>query len=177
MAANVEHSLTGAGMGCGRVQTVADNDQITTRLDSQSASNGAFAVLAAENNARDQLDAQNAMMLGFDRAISETQGLVGTPMEHRRTDLFQEIEQQRYFVVLMAYDFQLMWKAKKHKLLWETRFSVPQRGKGFDGYLVAMTQQASKYFGRNSRGLEHVDLPEGRVEVGDIKSLGVVMDK
>jgi hypothetical protein len=40
-----------------------------------------------------------------------------------------------------------------------------------------MTQQASKYFGRNSRGLEHVDLPEGRVEVGDIKSLGVVMDK
>ena len=177
MAANAAPSLNGPGMVCGRVQTVADSDQVTTRLDSQSASNGAFAVLAAENNARDQLDAQNAMMLGFDRAISETQGLVGTPMEHRRTDLFQEIEQQRYFVVLMAYDFQLMWKAKKHKLLWETRFSVPQRGKGFDGYLVAMTQQASKYFGRNSRGLEHVDLPEGRVEVGDIKSLGVVMDK
>lgn len=171
MAANVEHSLTGAGMGCGRVQTVADNDQITTRLDSQSASNGAFAVLAAENNARDQLDAQNAMMLGFDRAISETEGLVGTPLEHRRTDLFREIEQQRYFVVLMAYDFQLMWRQKKAKLLWETRFSVRERTNDLSGQLAAMAASAERYFGRDSGKLVHAPLPVGHVDVGPMKTL------
>ena len=130
MAANAAPSLNGPGMVCGRVQTVADSDQVTTRLDSRSASNGAFAVLAAEERCARPAGRAERDDAGFDRAISETQGLVGTPMEHRRTDLFQEIEQQRYFVVLMAYDFQLMWKAKKHKLLWETRFSVPQKRRG-----------------------------------------------
>jgi hypothetical protein len=74
----------------------------------------------------------------------------------------------------MAYDFQMMWKQKKHKLLWETRYSVPERGRNFDGYLVSMTRRASQYFGRNTRGLEHLDLPEGHVEVGDVKSLGAL---
>ena len=37
-----------------------------------------------------------------------------------------------------------------------------------------MTSRASQYFGRNSRGLEHLELPEGRVEVGDVRSLGAL---
>jgi len=136
-----------------------------------------MAVVSAENNARNMLDAQNAAMLGFEAALGEASGFAGTALEHRRTELVAEIEQQRYFVVLMAYDFQLMWKEKKHKLLWETRYSVPERGRGFDKYLVVMTQQASRYFGKRSRGLERFDLPEGRVDVGDVQSLGVVMAK
>ena len=176
-ASNVAPSLSGTLMVCGRIQTVADNEQITDRIDSENSSTSAMAVVSAENHQREQLDAQNAMMLGFDQAMGETAGLEGTPFEHRRIELIQQVEEERYFVVLMAYDFQLMWKERKHKLLWETRFSVPKRNLGFDKYLLTMTQQASKYFGHNSRGLERVDMPEARVEVGDIKSLGVVMDK
>jgi len=177
IASNVAPSLSGPLMVCGRVQTVADNEQVTDRIDSENTSTSAMAVVSAENHQRDQLDAQNATMLGYDAAWGETAGLEGTPLEHRRTELVQEIEEERYFVVLMAYDFQLMWKEKKHKLLWETRFSVPRRSLGFDKYLVAMTQQAARYFGRNSHNLEHVDMPVGRVDVGDIKSLGVVLNK
>jgi len=162
------------GMPCGHIQSTMDAEQITGKISADNAASSAIAVVSAGNNMRDQIDAQNALMLGFDTAWKETAGLAGTPMAHRREDLILELEQQRYFVVLMAYDFQMMWRQKKHKLLWETRFSVPERGKNFDKYLVEMTSRASQYFGRNSRGLEHLELPEGRVEVGDVKSLGAL---
>ncbi len=176
-AAPANSSLNGPGMVCGRIQTVADGQVLTDRISSENSATSAMALVSAENSQRDQLDAQNAAMLGFDTELRETSGLEGTALGHRHGELVGEIEEQRYFVVLMAYDFQLMWKEKKHKLLWETRYSVPERGRGFDTYLLAMSREASRYFGARSRGIEHLDLPEGRVDVGDVKSLGVVMAK
>ena len=176
-AESLRVTMNGSTMVCGHIQTVTDGQAIVDKVSADNTATSAMAVVSAENNQRNQLDAENAAMLGFDTALNETAGLAGTAFEHRRSELVEEIEQQRYFVVLMAYDFQLMWKEKKHKLLWETRYSVPQRGRGFDKYLLVMTQEASRYFGRRSRGVEHLDLPEGRVDVGDVKSLGVVMAK
>jgi hypothetical protein len=77
----------------------------------------------------------------------------------------------------MAYDFQSMWKQKKHTLLWETRFSVQQRGVEFDKQLAAMAKNASQYFGQDTRGLVHKELPVGRVDIGDVKTLGTVAEK
>jgi hypothetical protein len=37
-----------------------------------------------------------------------------------------------------------------------------------------MVKNASKYFGQDSHGLLHEELPEGRVEVGKIEELGTV---
>ena len=65
-----------------------------------------------------------------------------------------EIEENRYFIVLMAYDFQLMWKQKKHKLLWEARFSISERHNQFDRALPGiMTEYAARYFGQPTNGL------------------------
>jgi hypothetical protein len=120
-------------------------------------------------------------MLGYD-----AEGVIGTdyglelrrtPQRVRRDELISEIEENRYFVVLMAYDFQLMWKQKKHKLLWETRFSISERRNQFDKALPVMAQYASRYFGRDSRGLMRTRVPEGRVEIGEVRSLGDVPAK
>ncbi len=91
--------------------------------------------------------------------------------------MLNELEEDRYFVVLMAYDFQLLLKQKKHKLVWETRFSMREHVNAFDKQLPAMVLGASKYFGKDSNGLIHDTIPEGRVDVGDIKSLGEVPAK
>jgi len=40
-----------------------------------------------------------------------------------------------------------------------------------------MAQYASTYFGQDSHGLTHKPLPEGQVEIGDLKNLGVVPEK
>src|ERR1700689_2821564 len=127
----------------------------------------ALHVLSIANRQRENQDFRNAAMLGYD-----VSGLIGTDygryIEHtalggEQRDQVAEIEENRYFVVLMAYDFQLMWKQKKHKLLWETRFSVNERHNQFDKALPVMAQFASRYFGEDSNGLLRTRVPEGRV--------------
>ncbi len=82
-----------------------------------------------------------------------------------RDDLYAEIRENRYFVVLMAYDFQVLWKQRRHKLLWETRFSISAHRNQFDKALPVMAQYASRYFGQASDGLLRMRVPEGNVEV------------
>jgi hypothetical protein len=91
-----------------------------------------------------------------------------------RTDVESEIEENRYFVVLMAYDFQLMWKEKKHKLLWETRFSISERRNEFDKALPVMARYASQYFGQPTNGLLRTRVLGGKVDIGEMKSFGEV---
>ena len=139
--------------------------------------NSAMATVAMEDKVRGQADAQNAQLMGYDSELAATQGLEGTALHYRRDELLSEIEDNRYFVVLMAYDFQLVWKEKKHKLLWVTRISIRQRGNDFGKTLPAMLRYASQYFGQDTHGLIRKPLPEGHVEVGEPRSIGIVPDK
>jgi hypothetical protein len=110
-------------------------------------------------------------MLGYDSWWAETAQYDGTPLQFRRQDMMGELEERRYFVVLMAYDFQKMWRQKKAKLLWETRFSIREQGNDFRRQLPAMAGSAAAYFGRDSGKLVHTELPEGHVDVGTIKQI------
>jgi hypothetical protein len=136
-----------------------------------------------QNRVRDQIDHQNAELLGY-----TADGLIGTDegywmqtspgaFRYKVLDEINEVELSRYFVVLMAYDFQMMWKEKKPKLLWVTRLSIDERRNDFVKELPAMLRIASPYFGRSTKGLLRNAVPEGRVDVGDVKSLGVEPEK
>jgi hypothetical protein len=150
---------------------------VTDTTDDDNAMSGSLAMVAAENRSRDQVNALNATMLGYDSWWQETESYKGTPREYRRQDMIDELEHDRYFVVVMAYDFQKIWKQKKNVVLWETRFSVRQRGHEFDKQLAAMAQNASQYYGRDTNGLVRKDLPAGHVDFGDLKNLGTVASK
>ncbi len=141
------------------------------QVDADNAMTSALAAVAAEDNQRSQLDAQNANMLGYDSLWDATAQSRGTALEYRQQDLINELEAHRYFVVLMAYDFQKMWREKKVKLVWETRFSVREQGNDFSKQLAGMAESAGRYFGQNSGKLVHTPLPEGHVEVGPIKTV------
>jgi hypothetical protein len=137
--------------------------------DADAKWSAAAIMLTMVNRARDRMDFSNALMLGYDSPglIGTEQGNYarGTAFGVDRDDLYTEIEENRYFVVLMAYDFQLLWKEKKHKLLWETRFSISERHNRFDKALPVMARYASQYFGQDSNGLLRTRVPEGKVEV------------
>jgi hypothetical protein len=96
-----------------------------------------------------------------------------TALNTRRQDVLDEVEESRYFVVLLAYDFPTLLKKKERKLLWETRFSIPARRADFTHELPLMAQSASRYFGKDSHGLNRKELPTTNVSLGDLKSLGV----
>jgi hypothetical protein len=118
-----------------------------------------------ENQIRDQANAANAQILGYTAAYAREQQVreIGhVPVR----DVASDIEQDRYFVVLKAYDFRTAWKEKKLKLLWEARFSISAHGNQFDRQLLAMTQAAARHFGQDTKGLLRQDLPEGKVEIG-----------
>lgn len=138
----------------------------------------ALAAEGAQETVRDKADSLNAMLLGYDSLWDSTFGAPwASPQESERRDMLQELEEERYFVILMAYDFQLMWKERKHKLLWETRFSVSERRKEFDRVLPLLALQASKYFGSDSKGLVHDEVTLGHVDIGPVRSLGPLPEK
>lgn len=104
------------------------------------------------------IDEEDAMMLGYGSAADP------------------DLRNYRYFVVLLAYDCQSLLRDKKETLLWETRFSMNEHRNQFDAQLKPMVLAASAYFGRDSLGLVRDPVPEGHVEIGDVKSLGALPD-
>jgi hypothetical protein len=134
--------------------------------------------IQAENQRREDADMKTATLLGYDSWwVSANAAMGGTALGRRKADMEAELEEDRYFVVLTAFDYQALVNKKKQKFLWEVRFSIREHGNAFDKRLPGMVALASDFFGRNSNGLQHVDVPEGHVEIGPVKSLGVVAQK
>jgi hypothetical protein len=89
-------------------------------------------------------------------------------------DLIADIQAERYYLIVSAYDFRAATQEKKRKLLWATRVSIQTRGNRFDEGLVAMIENASKVFGQDSGRLIRQYQRGTRVDLGDLKVLGVV---
>jgi hypothetical protein len=147
------------------------------REDMPNTANRSLELLGPISFQGGLVDLQNAMILGYAGEIATTHPRLGLIHNVKRDDLIDDIEHNRYFVVLMAYDFQALWKEKKHKLLWETRFSIREQGNDFRKMLPSMAKYASQYFGQDSHGLVRRAIPEGNVEIGIPRTLGVDADK
>lgn len=116
-----------------------------------------------ENEERDSNNFENARMLGFKEDLVSAWELQS--FSHSQ-NLIEEIEADRYFVILKAYDFRVLAQKHKKKLLWETRFSIRARGNRFDEQLAGMTKYASQFFGQDLKHLLRRPMREGHVEVG-----------
>ena len=127
-----------------------------------------LAMAKIHDEQRTQSIRLNAKKLGFYEEILETAHYPDWhSMYEQRRELLDEIEDPRYFVVLLAYDFQELYKNKEKKLLWETRFSLRSRGQWFDVALPSMAKYASQYFGQTTKGLNRARIPIGEVEIGE----------
>jgi len=171
--AGVQNAMTNYSMAMQAAKAPAATKTSTGMVklgagDARDQLNIALELLDAQDKIRNRIDIKNANILGYDSWWAQTIRFQNTPFIFRK-DMIEELEDPRYFVVLMAYDFQLMSAHKKVKLVWETRYSIRGRGNAFDQQLAAMTRYAARYFGQDSGGLLHKPLPEGRVEVGEAR--------
>ncbi len=126
---------------------------------------------------RDQADQRNARLLGYLREINDRRDIAmyaggGTYYD----DLISDIEEERYYVVIGAYDFQAALRKNDEKLLWSTRVSIRAQGNRFDEQLMAMIARASRYFGQDSGRLIRQYERVPHVDYGELRSLGVVSD-
>jgi hypothetical protein len=167
-----------AQMALNHATKPADVKVAVAEMQSAEASmRAAVAEMQSEDQRREDTDVATVTLLGYDSWWMSTESASGGgERAMRKKDMLDEVEEDRYFVVLMAYDFQAMAKKKK-KLLWEVHFSIREHGTEFDKRLPGMVADASEFFGRDSNGLHHVELPEGTVTVGPVRSLGVLPSK
>ena len=85
-------------------------------------------------------------------------------------DIVEKAEQDRYFVMLSAYDFAAYRKSRQLVLLWQAKMSAPSDSLArFSDVLNALVWAGGPYFGRETAQPKTFILPvtpEGHVEVG-----------
>jgi hypothetical protein len=160
------------GRGGAPVDTAARQAYGILVESSWSALAQADMLMHISNRQRDLQNWENAKVLGYLPEMSRVADYKGTALAFRRQDVVEDVEENRYFVVLLAYDFQELWLHKQRKLLWETRFSIREQGHDFGQDLAAIAQYASRYFGQDSNGLIRKPLRETKVILGEPKVLG-----
>lgn len=142
----------------------------------ESAAEESALLTGIANRQRDQQDYENAAVLGFLPELADANSSTSPALAFRRQDVVDAVEEGRYFVVLLAYDFQMLWKHKERRLLWEARFSLRERHQAFDRALALMANSASRYFGADSHGLIQQRVPDSAVTIGNLKILGYAPD-
>jgi len=90
------------------------------------------------------------------------------PLESfNRQQFLEAAKQNRYFLILTAYDYAAFAQKNNHLLLWRTNMSVPTTGVYLSDVLVSLVNAGGPLFGNET--VNHPKLqavPEGHVEVG-----------
>jgi len=123
----------------------------------------------------DGMIARNAALLGYKRSLDKLGNrIIATSDEE---DLRGELSEERYFVVLLAYDYEFLCQKKKPRLLWVTRLSIRSPGNNFTEALPMLALAGAESYGRNQDDLQRVKvraLPGGDVRMPEVEVLGTV---
>lgn len=142
--------------------------------EAESAAEGALTYMLLQDRIRERGLAETAGILGY---IDPVNDLIGSPALHAGLgasykDMWDEISERRFYVLIFAYDFKVLQRNGQLKPLWVTRVSIRAKGKHFDENLEAMLVRAGRYLGRPTHGLSRTI--EGRVEMGETEVIGTV---
>ena len=120
---------------------------------------------------------RNAVLLGYARNLAKERQLA-LPSEEERT-MVGELAEERYFVILFAYDNRTRLKDKKPRLLWVTRLSVRSPGTNFTEALPALAKVGGSVFGQQHDDLMRVDanLRRGTVKLGEMEIIGTANER
>ena len=171
------NAAVGLSVAQGAVQSTPDGIQSAERYVADAARDAAESQLIQMrmfDDMRRKADERNARLLGYVQEINEKNN--GSRFAGGGTyydDLISDIENERFYVVISAYDFRAAAQEKKRKLLWATRVSVDAQGNRFKESLAVMLANASGHFGENSGRLFR-QYQRGTVSLGELKILGIV---
>ncbi|HLP26579.1 MAG TPA: hypothetical protein VK477_12940 [Acidobacteriota bacterium] len=126
-------------------------------------------MLQMQDDARAQANGRNSRLLGYHEELKNIPTYWGNMVADGRDQLIGELEDDRYYVILAAYDFRAATKERKPKILWVTRFSLQARGADFDRSIDRMVQAAASYFGRPTNGLHREGQREARAVPGKLE--------
>jgi hypothetical protein len=132
----------------------------------------AMARVEMENRERDAANAGNAQLLGYLDDINDRRDITAwADVGDLQHDLVADVEEQRYYIVVRAYDFKALQRDGKQLVRWTTRISIGAQGQGFDERFAQMVAAAGNAFGQQQR-LRRRFYGDPNVNLGEIKYLG-----
>ena len=140
------------------------------------ALDAALTQMQMANDARMRELERNARILGYAHDIYQKEddlsNYAGAGTSY--WDMVSDVEEERYYVIIDAFDFRAAKEQKKRKILWSTRVSIRAHGNQFDQKLAQMIAYSAGFFGKGSGSLMRDYHPQGKVEIGELKDMGVV---
>ena len=168
-----EEAAAHGGPSTRGVDGSATTERMLQQVDQQALDGEMFQMKMFEDARRDA-DEYNARLLGYVDEINRRDTpsrFAGAGTSYQ--DLISDIENERYYIVVSAYDFKTAVNTGKRKLLWATRVSIQAEGNKFNEAAAYMMAKASKYFGQNSGRLVQEYEREGKVTLGELKVIGI----
>lgn len=135
-----------------------------------SASMNAIQDLGFNQSTTDTLSDSNKQSMGHKAKLLGMEEAFGFYTNTQdKYELQSMLDEERYFVILMAYDIASMKKGDP-QLLWTTRYSIRAIGQNFDEAMKGMNEIAGDYFGQSFKGLNLKRLDDSsQVEIGEIE--------
>ena len=119
---------------------------------------------------------RNSKLLGFYPYIRRDRMIRISPQEEY--ELRVAMRDQRYFIIVTAFDFQELLNNKQWKRVWSTRFNMRSPGISFENAHMALSKAGASYYGQKLKDLEHekADLEPfiAEVEMGEIQVLETI---
>lgn len=142
----------------------ADAADVTQFLDVMDAIAANESMSQAINSGNSLSRSQKAHVLGIDEERDLPDFMSGD------YEYEQMLRESRYFVVLMAFDYQLYMHEGESKLLWSTRYNVRAAGQSFQAAIQGMNAIGADYFGTNLDKLARKSLEDrSTVKLGEIE--------
>ncbi len=183
---SLDHSMAAMNEANSAMKAAKASADSTTTSQTEKASTASVAAsardqmedsvmeLQAVNGMRMKADERNARLLGYSKEINnkdDASRFAGGGAHF--DDLIQDIEEERYYIVVSAYDFHAATQEGKRKLLWATRVSIRAQGNRFDERLKTMVANAGQHFGQETHDLLR-QYQSGTVRMDDLKFINAV---
>lgn len=119
---------------------------------------------------------RNSKLLGFYPYIRRDKFTGISPQEEY--ELRAAMLDERYFIIVTAFDFQELMNNKTWKRVWSTRFNIRSPGISFENGHLALSRAGAPYYGKklNELGTERANSEPiiAEVEIGEIEILETI---
>lgn len=84
-------------------------------------------------------------------------------------------EEERYFIIVTAYDFKVLRETAKPRVLWVARISTRAAGINFNMAVTRLSSAGGDIFGQSTDGLamQRVQKRDSKIEYGELKVIGM----
>jgi len=159
-----------------RTQDALDNQPEDPALIDYGLMNELSATQENISSGVDQEVMENARMLGYlPIVLEERKRSHQAGRGNAQTPTAKLMAMERYFIILTAWDNQLIQSSGERQLRWVVRCNLPALGHRFADAVPALIRVGSEYYGRNLRTPVTVrtNLGPGRVKVTEPGVIGI----